>query len=58
MNDHERDRALRDALSHMAKATQALQDANAVDLRERAYVLTNDVLRLRRGEKQPSSVGA
>jgi len=58
MTDPDRDRALMTALSHLSKATQALQDANAEELRNRAFVLANDVLRFRKSLKQPSSVGA
>ena len=32
------------AQSHLAKAVQALEKAKAIALRDRAYVLTNDVL--------------
>jgi len=58
MTDPDRDRALMTALSHLSKATQALQEAGAAELRDRAFVLANDVLRLRKSLKQPSPVGA
>lgn len=50
MTEHER--LLMEAGGHLAKAIRALQDANEAALLDRALTLSNDVLRLRREQRQ------
>jgi hypothetical protein len=47
-----------DALSHLAKATAALQQARERELCDRAFDLTNDVLRVYAQEKRQALTGA
>jgi hypothetical protein len=45
MNDTLRQVFLVSALSHLAKAVKSLEDAEALELRDRAFELANDVLK-------------
>lgn len=52
MTKHERDRLLMEANTHLARAVRALDEAQSIELRDRAYVLSNDVLHARRAQRQ------
>jgi hypothetical protein len=54
MTDHDRDRLLMEANGHLARAIRALQDAAAGELRDRAFVLSNDVVRARQIARTPT----
>ena len=53
MTNHDRDRCLRDAGGHLAKAVQTLQDAGRADLQQEAFRLANAVLHARQALRPP-----
>lgn len=52
MTDRERDRLLREAGVHLTRVIKALDYANATELRDRAFVLKNDLVHARREQRE------